>query len=398
MTALNRPCPVCCSDIKKLLYRQRFSCLSEGSLLKGYDVVVCMDCGFGFADRIPGQKAFAYYYRNMSKYDYQERGGRESMRDEKRFEETAALIRHFLPDQNAVIIDIGCSTGGLLFKIKQLGFPNVIGIDPSPLSALSAKALYGIHVLNASFDELSVLTQPADFVILVGVLEHLRDLNEAVEEICKILADYGQLYIEVPDVSFFANVPDAPFQQFSLEHINFFSVQSLTNLMERKGFKPVFSQQMTRQQSDNTLMPVVAAVFQKRPEHLGKSVRDTETEKSLVDYIHSSETIDKRICHIINSLVDSSRPIFVWGVGTHTLRLMETSRLSEVKIRAFVDSNAHYQNKKLRRIPIISPSELKDKPDPILISSRVFQQEIKLQIRNELHLENELITLYENAS
>jgi SAM-dependent methyltransferase len=394
---MSRPCPVCFSEPKKFLYRQRFSRLSEGSLLKGYDVVVCQNCGFGFADQIPEQDAFDLYYRDMSKYDYQERDGRESAHDEERFEETAALIQHFLPNRKAVILDIGCSTGGLLCKIKKLGFPNVIGVDPSPLCASAAMKLYGIRVFNRSITELSALGQPVDFVILVGVLEHLRDLITAMEEIRKIMTDNGQLYAEVPDVSAFTDTPDAPYQQFSLEHINFFSAQSLANLMITRGFRSVYSQRIVRRQSHNTVMPVVAAVFKKRQEGHGQPVMDMETEKSLVDYIQASVAIDKRICQIIDALVASGRSIFVWGVGTHTLRLLETSRLSAANIRAFVDSNIHYQKKKLQGIPIISPADLKGKSDPILVSSRVFQEEIKRQIRDELQLENELITLYEDA-
>jgi len=276
MADMSRPCPICSSEEKILLYRQRFSRLSEGSLLKGYDVVICQNCGFGFADQIPGQDAFDLYYRDMSKYDYQERGGRESARDEERFEETATLIQHFLPNREAVILDIGCSTGGLLSKIKQSGFPNVIGVDPSPLCASAAMKLYGIRVFNRSITELSTSGQSFDFVILVGVLEHLRDLSAAVEEIRRILADGGQLYVEVPDLLSFADLPDAPFQQFSLEHINFFSAQSLNNLLETRGFRPAYSQQISRHQSENTVMPVIAAVFQKRKEGPGQYIRDRD--------------------------------------------------------------------------------------------------------------------------
>jgi len=391
---MSRPCPVCSSEIKIILYRQRFSRLSEGSFLKGYDVVVCQNCGFGFADQIPVQSAFDLYYRDMSKYDYQERDGKESAYDEERFEETANLIRQFLPYREAVILDIGCSTGGLLWKIKNLGFPNVIGVDPSPLCSSAAKELYGITVSNRSITELSTMGRAVDFVSLVGVLEHLRELGTALEEIHKIITDNGQIYIEVPDVSAFSNAPDAPFQQFSFEHINFFSAHSLNNLMMTRGFKPSYSQHIVRRQSHNTVMPVVSAVFKKQRDGRAQPVIDKETGNSLVDYIQRSAAIDRRICQIIDELVSRGKSIYVWGVGTHTLRLMETSQLSEVNIRAFVDSNVHYHNKKLHGVAVLSPIDLKGTTDPILISSRVFQEEIKHQIRDELQIKNELILLY----
>ena len=389
---------MCGSNAKKILYRQRFSRLSEGSFLEGYDVVVCRDCGFGFADGIPEQAAFDVYYRDMSKYDYQERGGKESLQDEERFEKTSALIHPFLPGPGAAILDVGCSTGGLLWRIQKKGFSNVIGIDPSPHSASAAKKLYGITVLNKSFADLASLGQSFDFVILVGVLEHLRNLSTALEEIHKIMTGEGQLYIEVPDVCAFSDAPDAPFQQFSLEHINFFSLPSLKNLMAAGGFQPIHSQHLVRPQSHNTVMPVIAAVFKKNPEERRGPVIDRETETGLADYIQASTAIDNRICRVIDRLVTLNRPIYVWGVGTHTLRLMETSRLPEARIRAFVDSNVHYHKKKLHGKPVVSPDELRGTTDPILISSRVFQEEIRKQIREVLHLRNEVITLYDSRS
>jgi FlaA1/EpsC-like NDP-sugar epimerase len=98
---------------------------------------------------------------------------------------------------------------------------------------------------------------------------------------------------------------------------------------------------------------------------------------------------------VIDEIVDKGDAIIVWGTGTHTLRLMETSRLSQAKVSAFVDSNHRYQGKKLFDIPIISPSEIKNKQEPILISSRVFQNEIVQQIRNKLKCTNQLFLLYE---
>ncbi len=83
----------------------------------------------------------------------------------------------------------------------------------------------------------------------------------------------------------------------------------------------------------------------------------------------------------------------VWGVGTHTTRLMATSRLAEANIVAFIESNARYHGKTLNGRPILAPSALRERAEPVLISSRVFQKEIADQIR-ALGCSNELITLY----
>ncbi len=393
-----RPCAVCGSTANKMLFRQTFSEMSSGSLLQGYDVVVCEGCGFGFADHIPDQADFDAHYRDMSKYEYQAQGGQETEYDLVRFQSIADIVGSFLPGVDARLLDVGCATGRLLALFKEKGYHYVIGLDPSPVCAQVAQRLYGIRVLTGAIVDIAEITaaeQPFDCVILSGVLEHIRDIDQALRHIRELLAENGLLFIEVPDAADFARWPDAPFQEFSTEHINFFSMASLGNLMKQYGFAGVLSQQIPRDQTFNTVMPVVAAIYRKEPSMRSVApVRDTETEDGLRDYIRKSQAVEDNLLQTIDALVESALPIIVWGAGTHTLRLMATSRLSEAKINAFVDSNPRYHGKLLNGIPIISPVEVKGRLEAILISSRVFQQDIKRQIQDDLQCSNKLILLY----
>ena len=87
--------------------------------------------------------------------------------------------------------------------------------------------------------------------------------------------------------------------------------------------------------------------------------------------------------------------MIVWGVGTHTLRLLATGGLEMSKVASFVDSNPKYQNQNVHGVRVIAPVELKGRQEPILISSCGFQREIQHQIREELGLTNPLILLYD---
>jgi hypothetical protein len=122
---------------------------------------------------------------------------------------------------------------------------------------------------------------------------------------------------------------------------------------------------------------------------------DADSGPGLERYIASCREVDQRLHERIDALVDAGRPILVWGVGTHTTRLMATSRLPEANIVAFVESNARYHGKSLLGHPIIAPAALREHGEAVLISSRVFQHEIAAQIRDELACNNELILLYE---
>ena len=70
-----RGCPVCGSQAKEMLFRQQFAPVGP---VAGYAVVVCEQCGFAFADGIPSRAGFERCYRELSKYEYQQRAERES--------------------------------------------------------------------------------------------------------------------------------------------------------------------------------------------------------------------------------------------------------------------------------------------------------------------------------
>jgi FlaA1/EpsC-like NDP-sugar epimerase len=104
--------------------------------------------------------------------------------------------------------------------------------------------------------------------------------------------------------------------------------------------------------------------------------------------------VDRRIRALIDRTAGQREPILVWGVGTHTKRLLATGGLDQVNVSAFVDSNPKYHGKRLHDIPIISPDSLGSRPEPILICSRVFPKEIERQIHEQLRLSNEVLSLY----
>jgi SAM-dependent methyltransferase len=397
LTQKNRLCPICKGNNKDLLFQQRFTEISESSLLAGYDVVVCNSCGFCFADNIPDQAAFDIYYREMSKYEHQDRSGLPSEFETRQFPALAQFIQKYIPETNARILEIGCANGGLLNALKQLGYQNVLGIDPSPICAQNAEQLYRIQVLTSAFSDIKAEIGPFDFIILVAVLEHIHDLDDTLTKLYNLLSPGGKIYMEVPDATKFTSSPDAPFQEFSIEHINFFSPISLANLMGTYGFSEVFLSQTSYEQTDTHTGYAIRMVFQKRSANNEFSITlDQDAESGLKDYIKASQKVENRIHKTVNELVDSQQPLIVWGAGTHTQRLLATSRLKEARIVAFVDSNPNYQGKQLNGIPILNPERLIGISDSILVSSRIFQSEIVHQIRSELQLKNSIFTLYED--
>lgn len=394
-TDTSRVCPVCDSAERRVFFHQTFATVEGATPVTGYDVVACEQCGCVYADGIPAQRVFDDYYREMSKYEYSQRDGAESDFDSRRLALIAGTLAPHLPSPSAHILDVGCASGRLLANLRDLGFENVEGLDPSPVCARAADRLYAIKVRSMTLADVAQTGDRFDVVTMVGVLEHLRDLSVAFDHLRTLIPTGGLLYVEVPDVTAFADWPNAPYQDFSTEHINFWGPGSLRNLMARHGFSPVFVERNFREQSYRTVMSNLSGIYRRDSEASSELLSDSDSADGLRRYLACCADGEERLRKSIDAIVDAGRPIVVWGVGTHTGRLMATSRLADARIVAFIDSNARYHGKTLRGRPVLPPLGLRDHSEPVLISSRVFQREIAEQIQNELGCNNELIRLYD---
>ena len=384
-----RPCHVCGATDRTLLYRQKFSGLSSGTFLHNYDVMACVTCGFCFADNLPQAEAFDRYYAEMSKWEFQENSGQASEMDTQRFESVARFVAGFTENHQARVLDIGCSTGGLLRAFKQQGFTQLLGLDPSPQCAKLARQNHDIDVFTGPVSTLTQLPRDCGVVSLSGVLEHLYDPNTVMLNISQRLTDGGILYICVPDAGQFAACMDAPYQQFSIEHILYFTAGSLSNLLTACGFEPIQIRTVTYPYSLRYQYPVVEAVFRKAVPAPWR--RDETGIHGLQSYIGKSAAWELKIARQIGELVDRHEQLLVWGVGTNTQRLMATTRLGEANIVAFVDSNPHYHGKMLSGRPVIAPDAVRGHSATILIASIIFREEIARQVREQLQVANRLI-------
>jgi SAM-dependent methyltransferase len=394
-----RACPVCSGLDGRLVFTQTFAALSENSLMDRYDLVVCKKCGGAYADGIPGQEAFDRYYAGMSKYEYSDRAGVQTESDMLRFKEVADLVAPCLKT-DLRLLDIGCATGGLLAEFKRRGFANVFGVDPSPACVRLTEKLYGIPGKALTLSTLNQLGESVDVAFLTGVLEHIRDVDASLDSIKSCLREGGSIYFEVPDATRYDHHFSAPFQFFSMEHVNFFSPASLTSLMARHGFSVVFTRRLIRHLSPHAIEPAIGGLFRRNSAGQGRpepAVFDEETEPALNRYVRQSRALEEKIRKAVAALADSAEPLAVWGVGTHTLRLLQTSRLPEARIVSFIDSNVHYQGKTLHGVPVVSPDRFNRPDAAILISSQVAEQEIKALIRDRLKWPNKVVCLYENG-
>jgi len=102
------------------------------------------------------------------------------------------------------ILDIGCATGRLLYKLAEHGCTNLSGVDLAPrIIEIARKKLSSFKInLNLktadSEDHLPWPDNSFDVVTLTGVIHHFYRLDDALKEACRVLDKNGKLIIWDP--------------------------------------------------------------------------------------------------------------------------------------------------------------------------------------------------------
>ena len=388
-----RPCPVCGSVLHEVLYRQRFEPFAAGSITDGYDVVACRACGMCFASGLPDQGRFAQYYDQSSKYDLSAAGAELSSFDAERFADEARFIAASAGDRAGPVMDIGAATGGLLVALRDLGFTSVHGVEPSPDAARVARETHGLDVAAGDVGTARARRTQYAVVSLVAVLEHLVDPAGALRDIAELLAADGLLYLHVPDAAEFDHDVDAPYQQFSVEHVNYFAAASLRNLLASVGLEVAAQRAIVMKLSDIAEGPALEVLCRRTERHLAV-VPDPAGVAAMRRYIARSAEKEAAVLEKIHELAEAQSPIYVWGTGTHALHLLATSRLAECNIVGFIDSNPHYAGRQLAGRTVLDPRAVGSPGAPILVASAVSQTAIADSARRLFGPDVPLILMY----
>lgn len=392
-----RPCPICETNEVENLHTQTFELPVGHPLASGYDVVACSYCGFVYADTAITQADYDRFYAEHSKYEDAKTGtgGVENPFDWARQQETALQIAEVLQNTGARILDVGCANGGMLKALKELGYENLCGIDPSPICVENTRRL-GIEAYQGSlflpFEE-----NTFDCLILSHTLEHVQDLRGSLKWIEKRLRAGGVLYIETPDATRYADFLYSPMQDFNTEHINHFSLTGLKNLMGLHSLTFLSGAAKDLIAGVDMYYPAVFGFWNKTETFTETLLRkDKVLRQKIEEYITRSKQMIGDIDFRIADVTSRSPSLIVWGTGQLAMKLLAETSLARADILAFVDNNPINHGKILRGKPILSPAELTKWDGPILIATLLHHRSIAKQIR-EMGLKNEIVFLQGEA-
>jgi len=133
------------------------------------------------------------------------------------------------------ILDVGCGSGTIMEMLKQFG--ELSGMDISIESVKYVKSL-GFKAVKADAQKkLPFKNSFFDVVLMLDILEHLKDDEEAIREIYRILKPKGYFILTVPALEFIMKNrifwgPDEIFQY----HKRRYSKKRLLNILKENRF------------------------------------------------------------------------------------------------------------------------------------------------------------------
>ena len=342
------------------------------SLLEEFNVVICEECHMAYADRIPEQERIDAYYRNFSKYETNTSSSEWNDYDQIVIDN----VSMHLPDTSSKIVDIGCGKGKILKELKLRGYSDLVGVELSDLNCSGIRAS-GIRAINKSLFELVLGDFPdkSDCVILMAVLEHIADLHSSIKIISGLLRDSGFFIVTVPNLGYFMNDIQYPFEEISMEHINYFDDYTLELLMRLHGFKQI----------DSIICDgTITAIF----------IKTAVSKSPMLNYVSECKHVLSQTINMIDHYYKTQKPIALYGVGTLCQYLLANTLLSECNIIQIVDGNRNYQGRSIGTRRISPPASLsKDscKQADIIVVSYRYNDEIIEEIKN-MRLSNKVIS------
>lgn len=153
-----------------------------------------------------------------------------------------------LPNNQIRILDIGCGNGSMTSFLAQQGY-QVVGIEASESGIKYAREKYDNceFILGSVYDPVPQdLKHSFDIVLSAEVVEHLYYPKELVRYARECLKPSGHFIITTPYHGYWKNlllaVTGKMDRHFTVlwnnGHIKFFSVNTLSNLLESEGFSP----------------------------------------------------------------------------------------------------------------------------------------------------------------
>lgn len=143
------------------------------------------------------------------------------------------------------VLDVGCATGYMANELVQKKHCQVWGVDSDVVALRKAKKYCQTILCNLEeVRSLNLSNKSFETILLLDVLEHLKNPEMILALVRKYLRNNGQLIISVPNVAHLSVRWMLLWGNFDYEnrgildktHVHFYTQKSLIHLLAKQGF------------------------------------------------------------------------------------------------------------------------------------------------------------------
>jgi SAM-dependent methyltransferase len=238
-----RPCPVCGSTDARVFVEARFEPAKLGSMSFSsrkvpeglyHRLLECATCDLLYASPVPTFQSLTDAYREAG-YE----SGEEARYAAATYAEVFASIAPRLPDLRGAV-DIGAGDGAFLERLREAGFDEIVGFEPSEAPLAAAPADIRFSIRPEPFGSGVLPDQSATLVSCMQTIEHVLDPLAVCRDAVRVLAPRGAVLIACHDRrALTARVLRQRSPIFDIEHVQLFSEQSVRTLLRLAGLERI---------------------------------------------------------------------------------------------------------------------------------------------------------------
>lgn len=260
-------------------------------------------------------------------------------------------LKQLVPETGR-FLDIGCGVGHYL-SLAQKYFGELYGVEPSQTSAAIARQR-GFSIINDYFHDGIQFEHDFDAISLIEVLEHLEQPTIVFNLAAQLLKDNGVMLVEVPNGQRIYD--QCLYYNLSTDHIQYFSVSSLTRMAEQAG------------------LMILCVQESEDPNLLEMYVR--KTSRISVSF----DSMRQTAIHRIVSQITNGTNIAAWGAGAEAASFLSMLN-GVIPINCIIDSDTAKHGLKAAGIPIVPPTrEIIQQLDTIILFANAHKKQIESQL------------------
>ncbi len=210
-----------------------------------FNVVRCKGCGLIFINPRPSKEEMNRYYPD----EYRPRKTLEACKRQRRMKKYLNRRNYyffvnpwhmdFLP--GTTVLDIGCGSGELLMRFKELGC-NAYGIDVDEVTSSYLCKEMNLDVETCDVDSGTSFKEGFfDVIVMRHSLEHFHNPVRVLQEMRRIIKKNGTLIVGLPNIdSITAKIAGENWRDLDApRHLFHFSPETIRALMGKAGFSIV---------------------------------------------------------------------------------------------------------------------------------------------------------------